>query len=157
MEEIDNQMDKMTQDILKIKGDVSGVTPATKEQIEKLNKINVAVAQVEKILELADEAMERNDQTKEKLQATHEECKEIVTAHEKLTMVEMVTQTRQIEKLVSNLRDWEALYAALKALQENSIEVGDFDLAKAMADAKKYVESVAGGRKDEYDDLIKKI
>lgn len=26
-----------------------------------------------------------------------------------------------------------------------------------MADAKKYVESVAGGRKDEYDDLIRKI
>lgn len=67
MEEIDGQMDKMTQDILKIKADIAGVTPHTKEQIEKLNKINKDVAQVEKVLELADEAMERNDQTKEKL------------------------------------------------------------------------------------------
>lgn len=61
MEEIDNQMDKMTQDILKIKSDVSGVTPHGKEQIEKLNKINIEIAKVEKVLELADEAMERND------------------------------------------------------------------------------------------------
>lgn len=54
-------MDKMTQDILKIKSDVSGVTPHGKEQIEKLNKINIEIAKVEKVLELADEAMERND------------------------------------------------------------------------------------------------
>jgi cell division septum initiation protein DivIVA len=75
----------------------------------------------------------------------------------KLEMVELVGQTRKIATLVTNLKDWEALYAALKALQENSIEPGDFDLAKATADAKKYVENVAGGRKEEYDDLIKKI
>ena len=157
MEEIDNQMDKMTQDILKIKGDVSGITPHNKEQIDKINKILVDIANVEKILELADEAMERNDQTKEKLQATHEECKQITASMAKLSMVDLVSQTRQIETLVKNLKDWEELYAQLKALQENSIEVGDFDLARAMADAKKYVENVANGRKDEYDDLIKKI
>jgi uncharacterized protein YoxC len=74
MEEIDTQMDKMTQDILKIKSDVSGITPHNKEQIDKLNKITTDIANVEKVLELADEAMERNDQTKEKLQAIHEEC-----------------------------------------------------------------------------------
>jgi len=73
MEEIDSQMDKMTQDILKVKADISAVTPSTKDQIEKLNKLNVAIAQVEKILELADESMERNDQTKEKLQTNHED------------------------------------------------------------------------------------
>lgn len=67
MEEIDAQMDKMTQDILKIKQDVAGITPSTKEHIEKLNKINVEVFNVEKTLEFADESMERNDQTKEKL------------------------------------------------------------------------------------------
>lgn len=39
MEEIDNQMDKMTQDILKVKTDIAEVTPQTKEQIEKLNGI----------------------------------------------------------------------------------------------------------------------
>jgi len=72
-------------------------------------------------------------------------------------MVDMVTQTRKIKTLVQNLEDWEELYATLKNLHENSIEVGDFDLAKAMGDAKKYVEGVAGGRKDEYDDLIRKI
>jgi chromosome segregation ATPase len=72
-------------------------------------------------------------------------------------MVDMVSQTRKIEVLVTNLKDWEALYAKLKSLQENSIEVGDFDLAKIMADAKKYIENVAGGRKEEYDDLIRKI
>lgn len=157
MEEIDNQMDKMTTDILKIKGDVAGITPHSKEQIDKLNKILIDIASVEKILEQADEAMERNDQTKEKLQATHEECKEITASMNKLSMVELVSQTRKIETLVKNLKDWEALYASLKGLQENSIEVGDFDLSRAMADAKKYVENVAGGRKEEYDDLIKKI
>ena len=31
MNEIDNQMDKMTQDILKVKGDIAEVTPQTKE------------------------------------------------------------------------------------------------------------------------------
>jgi hypothetical protein len=69
----------------------------------------------------------------------------------------MVAQTRAIEKLVINLNDWETLYATLKNLQENSIEPGDFDLQKSMADAKKYVDNVAGGRKDEYDELIRKI
>lgn len=101
--------------------------------------------------------MERNDQNKEKLQTTHEECKTIVSSLEKLEMVEMVAQSRKIEKLVVNHKDWEALYASLKGLQENQIEVGDFDLAKAIADAKKYIENVALGRKDDYDDLIKKI
>jgi hypothetical protein len=33
-----------------------------------LNKIGADIAQVEKVLELADEAMERNDSQKEKLQ-----------------------------------------------------------------------------------------
>lgn len=157
MEEIDTQMDKMTQDILKIKNDVSAVTPNNKEQIERLNKIQAEIAQVEKILELADEAMERNDQQKERLQTTHEQCKTTAASMEKLQMVNMVSQTRKIETLVINLKDWEALYASLKNLQENSIEVGDFDLAKSMADAKKYVDNVAGGRKEEYDDLIRKI
>jgi len=55
------------------------------------------------------------------------------------------------------LKDWETLYASLKDLLENSIEQADFDLSKTLADAKKYVEGVASGRKDEYDDLIKKI
>lgn len=72
-------------------------------------------------------------------------------------MVELVSQTRQIEKLVANRKDWEALYASLKMLQENSIEPGDFDLAKTLADSKKYLDNVAGGRKEEYDDLIRKI
>lgn len=94
MEEIDNQMDKMTQDILKVKGDISGITPNNKDQIEKLNKINAEIAYIEKILELADETMERNDQTKEKLQATHEMCKEITETLEKLELVELVEQTR---------------------------------------------------------------
>jgi len=72
-------------------------------------------------------------------------------------MIEMVTQTRQIATLVQNLKDWEELYSSLKSLMENSIEPGDFDLAKLLADAKKYLDNVSGGRKEEYDDLIKKI
>lgn len=114
MAEIDDNMDKMTQDIIKIKSDVAGITPNTKEHIVRLNKVHTDITSVEKILELADEAMERNDLTKEKLSATHEECKAITAGHQKLEMTDLVSQTREIEKLVTNLKGWEALYTSLK-------------------------------------------
>jgi len=69
----------------------------------------------------------------------------------------MIAQTRQIVKLVTNLSDWETLYAALKNLMENMIEPGNFDLSKLCADAKKYIDNVTGVRKEEYDDFIRKI
>jgi len=64
----------MTQNILKVKTEVSAVTPGNKEQRDKLNKIQAEIAKVEKVLELADEAMERNDSQKEKLLVKYEEC-----------------------------------------------------------------------------------
>jgi len=38
------------------------------------------------------------------------------------------------------LNDWRDLYHQLKALKEDKIEPGDFDLAKAVSEAKKYAE-----------------
>ena len=42
-------------------------------------------------------------------------------------------------------------------LKEESIQLAEFELAKLMADAKKYIDNLGNGRKDEFEDLIKKI
>lgn len=157
MEEIDNKMDKTTQDILKIKQDLQQVSPQTKEHIAKLNSINAQVRHVEKILEYADEAMERNDQTKEKLTVTHEQSRLIASSLKKLKLVEQVEQTKNIEILVKNLQDWQDLYDSLKNLKENQIDPADFDAQKAQQEVQKYIDSISAGRKEEFDDLIKKI
>lgn len=59
-------MDKMTQNLILVKQDVAKLAPSNQEQINKLNKINSDIANVEKVLETADESMDRNDQDKEK-------------------------------------------------------------------------------------------
>lgn len=87
MEEIDAQMDKMTQELITIKQDVAKLTPSNQEQINKLNKMNSDIAHVEKILETADETMDRNDQDKEKYQAKFETNSEAVENHSKLELV----------------------------------------------------------------------
>jgi len=59
-------MDKMTQDLILVKQDVAKIAPSNQEQITRMNKINSEIANVEKVLEIADESMDRNDQDKEK-------------------------------------------------------------------------------------------
>ena len=54
-------------------------------------------------LDTADETMERNDTTKEKLYDTHNKCVEITTSLKPEKLVEMVAQTRQIEDIIKNL------------------------------------------------------
>jgi hypothetical protein len=50
----------------------------------------VQIAMVEKTLETADEEMERNDQTKEKITETHAKCQKIFDDLTHLEMVEMI-------------------------------------------------------------------
>ena len=100
----------MTQDILKIKQDLQQVQPQTKEHFQKLNFINGQIAFVEKILEVADEAMERHDQTKEKLTGIHEQCRIIISQMKKLKLTELVEQTKKIEVIVKCHNDWQNLY-----------------------------------------------
>lgn len=150
-------MDKITQELIKVKTEASSVAPQNREQIEKLNKIHDEIAKIDKMLEFADEAMDRNDQEKDKLTTKHEENQVLVSSYAPCKLVEMVHQTKGMAELIKNYKDWESLYKRLKQLQADSIVVGDFDLQKTMQDAKKYVENIANGRKDEYDDIIKKI
>ena len=62
--------------------------------------------------------MERNDQTKEKLQTTHEQCRAFTMSMEKLELIEMVDQTKRVEQIIRNHRDWVDLYNSLKMLKE---------------------------------------
>jgi len=56
-----------------------------------------------------------------------------------------------------NHHEWENLYKSLKSLQEDTISIADFDLQKVLSDVKKYADNVSANRKDEYDEIIKKI
>ena len=73
------------------------------------------------------------------------------------TLVEMVEQTRHIAELVSNHKGWQALYDKLETLDRDMVQVCEFDLEKLMAEAKKYIEDIGTGRKEEQIELIKQI
>lgn len=57
---------------------------------------------MEKVIEQAHENMEREKSAKEILDFKFSECQEITAKLEKKSLVDMVTQTREIEKLVVN-------------------------------------------------------
>jgi spore germination protein YaaH len=97
MEEIDTQMNKMNKDVTSVKEDVGKVVPHNRDQIDKINKVMRDIMVVEKTLDNADEAMERNDSSKEKLYDVHNKCVEITNSLKPEKLVEMVAQTRQIE------------------------------------------------------------
>ena len=67
----------------------------------------------------------------------------------------MVDQSRGIKKLVQNYNKWNALYKRLKLLADDEFPTIELDLQKALQDTKKFVEAIKGGRKDDFDDLIK--
>jgi len=90
MEEIDGQYLKMLDDIDVVKDLMAVIIPSTKPQIKLANKINAEIASLEKTLRAVDEEMERNEQTKDKLDVKHEDCKEIAND---LTKVELEEQT----------------------------------------------------------------
>lgn len=65
--------------------------------------------------------MERHEETKKRCQDGHESCTQLVDLMEKTEMVDdimaCVNQTRQIEQLIINHKEYEELYASLHALQ----------------------------------------
>ena len=100
MEEIDGQYLKMLDDIDVVKDLMAVIIPSTKPQIKLANKINAEIASLEKTLRAVDEEMERNEQTKDKLDVKHEDCKEIANDLTKVELEEQTDQTRKISQLV---------------------------------------------------------
>ena len=69
----------------------------------------------------------------------------------------MVEQSRGIKQLVKNHKKWAALYKRLKYLVDDEFPNIELDLQRALQDAKKFLEGMKQGRKDDFDDLIKAI
>lgn len=101
--------------------------------------------------------MDREYSAKEILDFKFNECQEITSKLEKKSLVSMVMQTREIEKLVVNHKGERDLFKRLKFLNDEEIGNVAFDMQKLAQDVKKFIENLASGRKDEYEDLIKQI
>lgn len=69
----------------------------------------------------------------------------------------MVSQSREMKKLVETHKKWVDLYKRLKQLQDEEINNLEFFIQKAIQNAKKFQESVNSEKKDEYDDIMKKL
>lgn len=157
MEDIDNKMDTMTQNILKVKQEITTMIPQTKDQTKKLQQLNSQVAHVEQVLKLGDEAQERHERTKEKYAAENENNKNLVSSMRQLKLVEMVEQSRQIEDLIKTIQNCIALYEQLKLLKEKQIDTADIELQASVQEVSKLTDSISVGVSDEYDVVIKKI
>ena len=62
-----------------------------------------------------------------------------------------------MKKLVETHKKWVSLYKRLKLLQDEEINNLEFFIQKAIQNAKKFQESVNAEKKDEYDDIMKKL
>ena len=62
-----------------------------------------------------------------------------------------------MKKLVETHKKWVDLYKRLKQLQDEEINNLEFFIQKAIQNAKKFQESVNSEKKDEYDDIMKKL
>lgn len=76
--------------MVKVKADVSQIKPLTKEHFDRLNKINLDIATIDKVLEAADEAMDRNELDREKLSHKLDQNLEAVGKYQHLQLVKMV-------------------------------------------------------------------
>ena len=157
IEKIENQIKKMESDCDQAQEDINRSTPYTSDQIKVLGKIQSTLAYVQKVIDTASEHITKELKNKKIYTTGHHACQEIVRNLTVLELVPMVTQSRQIEELVDNHREWKALYRRLKLLQEEEINKANLDLQKGLQDSKKYMDNLKNGRKDEHDDLIKKI
>jgi len=68
----------------------------------------------------------------------------------------MIGQSRELEPLIKNHKAQVDLLNRLKGLLEDVNSI-DFDLQRILADSRKFVSKLNSSRKDEYDDLLKKI
>ena len=62
-----------------------------------------------------------------------------------------------MKKIVETHKKWVELYRRLKQMQDEEINNLEFFIQKAIQNAKKFQESVNSEKKDEYDEIMKKI
>lgn len=132
-------------------------SPYTREQIQKLNKICADIAHVEKMLEAAADNLQRETAAKQKLDEKSSECREVFAGLSRKALVQMVSQTKEIEKFMINHREQLDLYNRLKFMSEEEISQAEFALQKVGQETKKFIENVESSQKEDLEDLIKKI
>lgn len=72
-------------------------------------------------------------------------------------MVALVNQTSQIEELVQNHTEWKQLYTSLRQIKDQHIDPLEYNVQRASNDAKKYIDSIQNGRRDEYENVIRRL
>lgn len=58
---------------------------------------------------------------------------------------------------MQNHADWKQLFASLRQIKDQHIDPIEYNVQRATTDAKKYIDSIQNGRKDEYDNIIRRI
>lgn len=157
MEEIDTKLDQMTKDVNKTKQELQRVTPQTKDHARRINAFNAKVAQMEQAIKRADEAMDRHEQTKDRLTDVQEECRALVAEMKKLKLTELVEQTKKIEVIVKSQSEWRKLHEALKDLKESQVDRAEQEAQTTQQELSKLVEAMVVTRKEEYDQIVLEI
>lgn len=94
---------------------------------------------------------------KEDLDSRHEDSEKILSQVGPIDLIEMVSQSREMKKLVETHKKWVELYRRLKQIQDEEINNLEFFIQKAIQSAKKFSESVNSDKKEQYEDIIRKI
>ena len=115
------------------------------------------ITAVEKKVENSVKVIEVESKEFERLEQKHQINSGILSKIEHVDVVQSVNQSRQITLFVENHNAWLELNKRLKQLNDDEVNTAEFELQKALADSKKYMDGVRGERKDEYDDLLRQI
>lgn len=147
----------MTYEITKIKAEIVVTTPISQEQINKLSQTTDEIAGIEKLMQTTLFWFKKQTQTKDQLFNDWEKCNLVVSQLHQVDMVALVNQSNQIEALVQNHTDWKQLFASLRQIKDQHIDPLEYNIQRASTDAKKYIDSIQNGRKEEYDNVIRRI
>lgn len=101
--------------------------------------------------------MNQELKNKDDLDGRHEESEKTLGHIGPVDLTEMVGQSREMKKIVETHKKWVELYRRLKQMQDDEINNLEFLIQKAIQAAKKFQESVNSEKKDEYDEIMKKI
>ena len=157
IEKIQTQQDNLSREAAKARQGIEGIAPSNQDQRAKLRKVLSDIHQVEKKVEASVRVIEAESKEFERLEQGHQQCEEVLSKLGPTDLAAMVAQSRQMSHFVENHKAWVELNKRLKALNDEDIGTCMFDLQRALADSKKFMDGVRGARKEEYDDLLRQI
>lgn len=87
------------------------------------------IYQVEKKLEQSERALLNETSKKEVYYDRHKECESVVSnSLNSNALIDMINNSRKLQKIVENYKKWNEMYKRLKELMEENIQSAEFEL-----------------------------